>query len=555
MPGLESAPPDTTSRRAFFIGLTGLAGIVALLISTLYRDYVRDVAIVILGDVHSYLLIALGNAVLVLYLALRDEVFRFEVSVSKVLATLLLVLFSVFFYLVAPLVGEYTTFYRGLSFSLLVFSTLLFIFTPTSTRALVPYLLVLLLTPIPASSLDNAAQVFSRAAGEIAAGITGSTFNYGDGFGQITVHTSYGPVEVPLVSIRLGYTPLTSTIALLPVVLWVVSRNTLSLRRKSVLALLSVAVGLLIGFVGEMLRAVVLVEAVRYEGIPLAWGALSYTPTIIYVAASSIFAVYLVSGSFISDTPGSKEASRGKADAGVRAVTGLVLLLLLAFTTLVAVLSPINTSWGYTITSPGVSAWDFVSRPENYIFAGFKIESAWSDPATAGLLGVLNVRHVTFSSNKASYHAVVEVAETPTLLHAWNYDLSLEGYSVVRSWVQDVNGVHVYLVQASKWNTSCTIAAALLPVLIRDRSTTSQLYVRVYLVPGETSLESTVAALEAIKRVLDSQQFTPPSVAGLLDTLGVLLKLGVFATVAYYLFLAGLKTIPSRPLKIFRTRD
>ncbi|MGC9122025.1 MAG: hypothetical protein ACP5HP_03700, partial [Thermogladius sp.] len=279
MPGLKSTPPDTTSRRAFFIGLTGVAGIVALLISTLYGDYVRDVATVVLSDVHSYLVIALGNAVLALYLALKDEVFRFEVSVGKVLATLLLALFSVFFYLVAPLVGEYTTFYRGLSLSLLVLSTLLFIFTPTSTRTLAPYLSVLLLAPFPVSFLDNAARVFSRVAGEIAAGITGSTFSYGDGFGQITVHTSYGPVEVPLVSIRLGYTPLTSTIALLPLVLLLVSRKTLSSRRKSVLALVFVALGLLIGFVGEVLRAVVLVEAVRYEGTPFAWSALGYTPT------------------------------------------------------------------------------------------------------------------------------------------------------------------------------------------------------------------------------------------------------------------------------------
>ncbi|MGC9182114.1 MAG: hypothetical protein ACP5GP_06120 [Thermogladius sp.] len=554
MTGLESTPPDTTSRRAFFIGLTGVAGIVALLVSTLYRDYVRDVATVVLGDVHSYLVIALVNAVLALYMALRDEVFRFEVSVGKVLATLLLALFSAFFYLAAPLVGEYTTFYRGMSLSLLVLSTLLFVFTPASTRTLTPYLSVLLLAPIPVTFFDNAAQVFSRIAGEIAAGITGSTFSYEDGFGQITVHTSYGPVEVPLVSIRLGYAPLTSTIALLPVVLLLVSRKTLSSRRKSVLALLSIALGLLIGFVGEVLRAVVLVEAVRYEGTPLAWSALGYTPTIVYVAASSIAAVYLVSGTFLSSNTASKETSRGGSDAGVRAVTGLVLLLL-AFAALVAVLSPINTSWGYTIISPGAGDWDFVSRPENYIFTGFQVESAWSDPGRAGLLGVLNVRCVAFSYNRVPYQSVIEVAETPALLHAWSYDLSLEGYSVVRSWVQDVNGVRVYLVQASRWNTSCTIAAALLPVSIRDGSATSQLYVRVFLAPGETGPDSTVAALETIKRVLDSQRFVPPSTVSLLDPLGVLLKLAVIATVVYYLFLAGLKILPPRSLRRTRTRS
>ncbi|WP_434730879.1 hypothetical protein WLZ34_04355 [Thermogladius sp. KZ2Tp1] len=555
MPGLESTPPDTTSRRAFFIGLTGVAGIVALLVSTLYRDYVRDVATVVLSDVHSYLVIALVNAVLALYMALRDEVFRFEVSVGKVLATLLLALFSAFFYLVAPLVGEYMTFYWGLSLSLLVLSTLLFIFTPTSARTLAPYLSVLLLAPIPVSSFDNAARIFSRVAGEIAAGITGSTFSYEDGFGQITVHTSYGPVEVPLVSIRLGYAPLTSTIALLPVVLLLVSRKTLSFRRKSVLALLSIALGLLIGFVGEVLRAVVLVEAVRYEGAPLAWSALSYTPTIVYVAASSIAAVYLASGTFLTGSTPSEETSRGGSDAGVRAVTGLVLLLLLAFAALVAVLSPINTSWGYTIISPGVGAWDFVSRPENYIFEGFQVESAWSDPGRAGLLGVLNVRYVAFSYNRVPYQSVIEVAETPALLHAWSYDLSLEGYSVVRSWVQDVNGVRVYLVQASRWNTSCTVAAALFPVSIRDGSATSQLYVRVLLAPGETAPDSTVAALEAIKRVLNSQPFVPPSTVSLLDPLGVLLKLGVIAVLVYYLFLAGLKILPPRSLRRTRTRS
>ncbi|MEM1880017.1 MAG: hypothetical protein QXE28_03660, partial [Desulfurococcaceae archaeon] len=111
-------------RRSLSVGYLIIVLIIALLLQGVYRDYLESILKLMFTEDYSYLLVSLVTVMLTLYLSLRYMGFTYELQLSRLIASLLLVVISMILYHASVTTLENQLQLQGLSFSIAMIAIL-----------------------------------------------------------------------------------------------------------------------------------------------------------------------------------------------------------------------------------------------------------------------------------------------------------------------------------------------------------------------------------------------------------------------------------------------
>jgi hypothetical protein len=489
--------------RVVVAGFTILTGLMVFLSESLYRTVLEDYMKLALVEEYSYLIVVLFSVMILFYYLLRDLGLSYEVRVGKTLASALLASLSLVFYVSRLFDLEYSIQYGSISLVLITLSLITVVYNPSTLKDLIPLLSLFFLVPLPTSFVDSITPYLSRFVGRLAALLTGATLVEGPAYTRLMIETPSGPTLFDVGVVCSGITVISSVLAAVPVIVYLAVSSPYSVRRKLTGALVSFSLATLIGFLGGLVRVVLVVFASTTYGVEVGMGFTRYLPSAIYSAISVLTALLIankyVGLRYVTPRPLLK---RVNVEWGyVAGVLMVVLAFLSAYTITLSqiVASHENASLSNDIIVDLAELSDFTNHPPRYVFNASKnlklVRYSYNSYLTR-VLGASSVYDVLVVGN-VSYTGYVEVVETPGRLHTWQLCLALQEYKVLNSWSKLVNGTRLYFIEVGKEGFRGVLGYVLIPVIAKAPEEKVVAYVRVSLM----RLSSGASVDSAIKEV------------------------------------------------------
>ncbi len=489
--------------RVVVAGFTILTGLMVFLSESLYRTVLEDYMKLALVEEYSYLIVVLFSVMILFYYLLRDLGLSYEVRVGKTLASALLASLSLVFYVSRLFDLEYSIQYGSISLVLIMLSLITVVYNPSTLKDLIPLLSLFFLAPLPTSFVDSITPYLSRFVGRLAALLTGATLVEGPAYTRLMIETPSGPTLFDVGVVCSGITVISSVLAAVPVIMYLAVSSPYSVRRKLTGALVSFSLATLIGFLGGLVRVVLVVFASTTYGVEVGMGFTRYLPSAIYSAISVLTALLIankyVGLRYVTPRPLLK---RVNVEWGyVAGVLMVVLAFLSAYTITLSqiVASHENASLSNDIIVDLAELSDFTNHPPRYVFNASKnlklVRYSYNSYLTR-VLGASSVYDVLVVGN-VSYTGYVEVVETPGRLHTWQLCLALQEYKVLNSWSKLVNGTRLYFIEVGKEGFRGVLGYVLIPVIAKAPEEKVVAYVRVSLM----RLSSGASVDSAIKEV------------------------------------------------------
>ncbi|MEM4486952.1 MAG: archaeosortase/exosortase family protein [Zestosphaera sp.] len=489
---------DSGSRvRMLTAGFTILTSFIALLSESAYRGIVESYLKLMFVEEYSYLLVVLASTLTLFYYLFRSVGLSYEVRVSKVIVSVLLADLSLIFYISSFLDLGNAVQYGSLSLVLLVLALIIFIYNPLTLKDLIPLLSLFMLVPLPTSVIDSVTPHLSRFVGRAVAVLTGVTFIENPVYAQIVVVTPSGPAVFNVEIACTGIVSLSSVFAVIPVVTYLVAFSPSTARRKIVSVATSLMLAVLIGFLGNLVRVLLVIWGSMSYGVEVGM-ELFHSPLSIVYSTLSVLAAFFVADRYAGLrrlTPrsvGSWSRIEWGFVAGVLAVT-------LIFTSVYAVTlhyiaSPnINDALrrdGIVLGDNELS--DFMNNPPRYVFSGrgdlTLTHQSYSSYLTR-VLGAFSVYEVVLVKDGVPHFGYVEVADTPGRFHTWQLCLRLQGYRVVNSWSRIFNGTRLYFIEVERDSIEGLLGYVIMPVFIGDSNAQAIAYVRASLMMFSPNLD------------------------------------------------------------------
>ena len=458
-------------------------------VSWFYRVFWFGFSGLLVDEGFGYLGVSLVTVLILLFLSLRQAGFSFGFSLVRFLAGLLLVLLSLVFYFLGFVYGGFVVQFQGLSLVFLLLGLFVALFSPVYGRDVLPLLGLFLLVPLPAGFFDWLTPWLSRVIGQMVAWLTGSVFVGGQGFGVLYVDSPVGVVGFEVARACTGIVTLSSVLAVVPVVLYLLAFSPRGLKWRVLAGVLSLVVGVVIGFLGNVVRVLLVVLGTKLWGPDTGLGLFHYSPSVVYAG----LAVY--AGFWVARRVGGLDLMLPRLRVGfgpgsVRGVLGVVVLLLVLVGLFAGSVEAVGLLAGGSGGGEGVvvpSVGDFVGDPLGYLAVGdFRVVSSVRDDWLTGVLNALVVYRVVVDSHGGVFSGFVEVVDNPARLHTWQLCLQLQGYEVVDSYTRSVNGSLLNVIVLERDGRGYVLVYRLLPVeLVVPGGGEYRLWVRVSLLsPG-----------------------------------------------------------------------
>lgn len=492
-------------KRMIVAGFTVLIGLVIFLLESLYRVVLEDYLKLVFVEEYSYLIVVLFSVIVLLYYLVRNLGLSYEVRISKVLVSVLLASLSLVFYVSRLLDMENSVQYGSISLILIMLSLIILVYNPVTVKDIIPLLSLFILVPLPTSLIDLITPHLSKFVGRFAALLSGATFVEGPAYARLVVETPSGPALFDVEVACTGIVTLSSVLAVVPVIVYLVVFSPHSMRRKLIGILASLSSATLIGLLGNILRVVLVVWSSASYGIEVGMEFFHYTPSAIYSAFSALVA-FLIADKYAGlryVTPRPELRGTSVEWGYVVGVLATIIVLTSAYTTTLShavTLGYESVSLNNGLFVDSIELSDFMSEPPKYVFSASKnlklVRYSYNSYLTR-VLGAFSVYEILITGS-SSYTGYVEVAETPGRFHTWQLCLTLQGFEVLNSWSKLVNGTRLYFIEIEKKELRGVLGYVLVPVTTNMPEKEVVAYVRVSLMKlaNETNINSVVKEVE-----------------------------------------------------------
>lgn len=479
---------------------------IGALVQTMYRDYIGSIFKLIFTEDYSYLLVSFLTITMVLYLSLRYMGFAYELQISRILTSALLIVLSMILYGSSSIFPEYNVFMVGSSLSIMMVALLILVFKPVSLSDVIPILTPLLMIPIPASFLDFLTPILSRFVGRAAALMTGTRFIETNVFAMIEVETPKGMYSFSVEAACSGMLTISSILVVFPLLAYYASISPDKPSRKIKISLLALLSGLLVGIVGNLARVVLIVLIAKHYDPDLAINVFHYSPSIIYATIS-----VLVSYVMIDKLTKMKEIiPRPLMNTGElpyvkwEYVTGILVFMVLVSVIAQAVgvaLARSNANGGNVegIVVYVDSFESFINDPARYIFnQTVRVLGLVYDPLLTRVIGSLASYRVSFIVNNVHYFGFIELVDIPARLHTLQLCVTIQGYRVINAWGETIGSLRMGYLFMEKDGVEYLLAYALFPITLRLPARDQIIYARISLARSITGLGEYAQIAEAL---------------------------------------------------------
>ncbi|MCC6053966.1 MAG: exosortase/archaeosortase family protein [Thermosphaera sp.] len=478
---LEQAYKESIVKLA--VGFTIISLLLGFTMETAYRDFLQSITKLAGSEEYSYIIVSLFSVLAVLYLSVRYTGFSYGIRPSKMILTTLIALISAAIYITSGIDIEHRVQLMGLSFALFFIALIILIYDLNTPSEIIPLLTPFLLVPIPAGLLDAVTPILSRYIGRFVGYLTGVRVIEMPGFTQLELITPSG--EVARLSVEAactGIVTISSIIAIVPILLYMISFSIDKPLRKLIIAAISILVAFTIGIVGNILRVLIVVYIASRTSVEQAYTVFHYSPSLLYSTLSVLSAFYIVNKyshfqAFFSRVLRSSEFTT----ASWEYIAG-VFLVAFIFTGIVnfALLESQAGSIEQYIAIRIDDAQKFIQKPDEYLSNSLiRFSSREYDAFLTRVLGALAVYRVRVVTISGIYSGYIEVVDTPARLHTWQLCLTLQGYNIISSWSESINGTRVSIIVLEKGGWRGVLLYTIIPVFLSTSGGTTTLYTRI----------------------------------------------------------------------------
>jgi hypothetical protein len=476
------------------VGFSVIAILLGFLAEVLYREFFKSIAILMVSEEYSYLLLSLFTVFAVLYMSIRYTGFSYGIRPSRILLSIILASLSIATYAFSFFDLEYRVQFLGISFSFLFISVILFVYDLNSVAEVLPLLTPLLIIPLPTSFIDKVTPILSKVIGRLAGFLTGVEVFENPGFTEVVVTTSSSVARFSIESFCTGITALGSVIVIIPIVLYMITFSREKFLKRIAVAAIAILTSFFIGFLGNFIKILLVVLASKSISVEHVYILLQYTPSAIYSVIATAFA-FIIINKFCRFEPLQQRVSRriSRYRSTWNFIAGILLLAMIFVFTIATVISTAipfeNISVNRKIAVEYVE--NFVRNPGKYLstdrvrFADIGYEE-W----LTKVLGALAVYRISTEIENKIVQGYIEVVDTPVKLHTWQLCLTLQRYTVVSSWSTTVDNVKITYIVFEKNNSKNVLVYTVVPVEIEVGSRSTYLYTRISLISyGDPSQE------------------------------------------------------------------
>ncbi len=508
---------------------------VLAVVAAAYSDCLRVYAELMKLEEYSYLVVLAPLVLGVFTKLVIDEFSVAGLNVPRFFASLMFTSVSILTYVLGDVVTEYSVEFKVLSLVFFVWAAAaLFLMPEKALPGVLAMLSLLLLVPVPRAVLDYVSAHLTSAVADLAAWFTGASLIESAGRVVLAVRDVGGVMrffEVSLVCS--GVVSLTSTLAVAPLVSYLIYTSVASRARKLAALATSLAAAAATVFVGNLLRLVAVVLATRYWSYEAALTVFHQVPSLIYVAVAVALAVYIC-----SKLPRARiqrgAPTKVRVSAPTVAWVASVAVLALITASFIAVVAPVAQGSAGGAVPAAVSLAEFLKEPALKVFnaTGAELLSDVPSPYLSEALGVPAIRKVALRYGSYTFTGYVEVAEVPSRFHGWYVCLTLQGYRIIKSW-SEVGNVTVNYLLLSKSGGYFLLGYSIYKYLLQGIAGAT--YVRVSLITPVTpgSYGDVAAAMSSLLRSIgESGSATGEPLSKVLDYVMVAANAVVLASIA-----------------------
>jgi exosortase/archaeosortase family protein len=491
------------------LGYTIVVLVIGLLAQSVYRELFESILSLATSEEYSYLLTSLFTVFTVNYLSLRYVGLSYGVRFSKILLSTTLALLAISLYYTSHIDLEHKVALQGLSFALVYIALIAFIYEPITPSNVIPILSIALLIPPPPSVIDSITPSLSRIVGRLVGSLLGVEVVESPGSTQIKVTAPSG--EQVLLSVEAactGVVALSSILAIVPILAYVVSFSADRPRKKLAVVLALTSIALLVGIVGNIVRVLLIVYAATILGPNSAYALLYYTPSLVYSAVSVVIAFTLVNKLCKFPPHRSRSSTKSLPDVTWEYVAGLLALVLIFSTALASAITyatvDLDVAAGGVVVRVRVSSVeDFIKNPASAISTeAFRVSIVSYDAFLTRVLGALAVYRVHTYTKQSSFAGFLEVVDTTARLHTWQLCLAIQGYNVTRSWSENIEATKVTYIVIERGAWRGVLAYTIIPVELEYPGGSRKVYTRLSLIAPGGHVEASTALRESLTQLI-----------------------------------------------------
>ena len=407
-------------------------------------DYIRTLAV----PAYSYLVVLVPVTMIVISGLISREQLSSRLDVFTLLSAVGGVFVSISLLEMAGVLTEFSLQLESLSIILIAGFMILLVYGEFDD-AKVPaaiWILLLTLVPLPRMWIDYIASQFSYPIASISASITGGRLVESQGYIYILTHDPTGILRKFYVTPECsGVVSFLSVLSLTPAVAYLVARSKANRRRKVLTLILSLSIGALIAFTGNLLRIILVLFITEHYSYETAMRFFHQTPSIIYASLAALITIYMP----LKLTPPTTSKTSKKTATRHRIIEGGdigKILALISLATLFIYMGATLLPEAHINSSTPIDAEVLIKNPEKIVFntTGLSITyHAQPRPLVGEALGALTVHSLSLHVNRNYLSGWIEVAETPGRFHSWIVCLNAQGYRIEKWWSETVNGTTI----------------------------------------------------------------------------------------------------------------
>ncbi|MEM1683982.1 MAG: archaeosortase/exosortase family protein [Ignisphaera sp.] len=403
-----------------------------------YRDYLYAYIRLMFTEDYSYLVVALPIAIGVFLKLVLDRFSIEGINVFRAVSSIMFLSTAITFYVIGEAVTEVHIELKTLSIVFLLWSFLaLFLRSRKLVMGILSMMLLLVLVPIPRPIMDGLSSFFTDIVARTVAHITSAKLIESNGMIVLITKDPTGiERSFEIAPICSGIVSFLSLLSIAPLVIYLSSTSSASIRKRAMYTTLSIVSAILIVFIGNISRLVLIIVVTRTIGFEKALKFFHYTPSILYVVIATALSLYIIS-----------KLSRQKAVVKPYTVSyikpsiafsgSIAFLLFIAI--VFNVLAPMASTVTLAQTTPSViSLPKLLENPTTIVLNSTDIFlfKDVPEPRLGTVLGIPIIRSIAFMYNNTLFLGYIEVADVPTKFHGWYVCVTLQGYRIHRSWTE-----------------------------------------------------------------------------------------------------------------------
>ncbi|MEM1541158.1 MAG: archaeosortase/exosortase family protein [Ignisphaera sp.] len=403
-----------------------------------YRDYLYVYIRLMLTEDYSYLVVALPIAVGVFLKVILDRFSIEGINVFRAVTSVMFLSTAITFYVIGETVTEMYIELKTLSIVFLLWSFLaLFLRSRKLMTGILSMMLLLILIPIPRPIADGLSSFLTEIVARTAAHITSTKLTESNGIIVLITKDSTGiERSFEIAPICSGIVSFLSVLSIAPLVIYLSSKSSTSIRRKAMYTTLSIVSAILTVFLGNISRLVLIILVTRTIGFEEALKFFHYTPSILYVAIATALSLYIIS-KISKEKAVVKPYTISYMKPSIAFSGSIALLLFIAI--VFNVLAPAASTVTLAQTTPSViSLPKLLENPTTIVLNSTDIFlfKDVPEPRLGTALGIPIIRSIAFMYNNTIFLGYIEVADVPTKFHGWYVCVTLQGYRIHRSWTE-----------------------------------------------------------------------------------------------------------------------